>query len=126
MLVLIGSLGAVMATTGAAIFFTGLALFDLETARTMTFTALVAKEYLVVAVLRAHEGASFRSNRWLLLAVAVSLSLQVALLYTPLGTLFGAVPLGIEEWAVIAAGLLVAAPTALIIGRLVRRRFGPL
>jgi P-type Ca2+ transporter type 2C len=126
MLTLVATLGALLALVSAGIFFAGLALFDLDTARTMTFTALVAKEYLVVLVLRRHERAPFLANRWLLVAIGVSLSLQLLLLYTPLGTPFAAVPLGLAEWGVIAVGLLVATPAAFGIGRAVRAWRGAL
>jgi Ca2+-transporting ATPase len=126
MLALAGGVGVVLSVTTLGVFFIGLSLFDLQTAQTMTFTALVAKEYLAVVVIRRYEGASLLANRWLLVAVAVSLSLQVALLYTPIGTLFGTVPLDPVAWAVIGGALMVALPVALVVTGLVRRRYGPL
>jgi Ca2+-transporting ATPase len=126
MVVLVATLGVLFACTALGVFAAGLALFDLETARTMTFTALVAKEYVAVAVLRVHERASLASNRWLLVAVAASLGLQLVLVYSPLGALFDAVPLGPAAWGVIGVALLVAIPISLGIGRVVRERLGPL
>jgi Ca2+-transporting ATPase len=126
MIVLVVTLGVVFAILAAGVFATGLALFDLDTARTMTFTALVAKEYVIVAVLRVHERAALTSNRWLLVAVAVSLALQLLLIYSPLGALFDAVPLGMAAWGVIGIALLVAIPLGLGVGQLVRDRLGPL
>ena len=126
MAALVGSIGLVIAVIVSATFFIGLAAFDLATAQTMTFTALVAQEYLRLAVIRVHEGLPLLANRWLVLAVGLSLALQVALIYTPLGDLFGVVPLGMLSWAVIVAGLLVAFPVALGLTRLVRRTYGPL
>jgi Ca2+-transporting ATPase len=126
MVVLVATLGVLFALVATGIFAAGLALFDLDTARTMTFTALVAKEYVAVAVLRVHEGAPVASNRWLLVAVAMSLGLQLLLVYSPLGALFDAVPLGLPAWGVIGVALLVAIPISLAVGRLVRDRLGPL
>jgi Ca2+-transporting ATPase len=126
MFALVVAVGALIAAIVLATFFIGLALFDLETARTMTFSALVAQEYLRLVVIRLHEHAPLLANRWLVLAVTASLAVQVLLLYTPLGGLFGAVPLGPGAWVVIAGGLVVGLPAALGLTMLVRRRFGPL
>jgi Ca2+-transporting ATPase len=58
--------------------------------------------------------------------VAVSLALQLLLIYSPLGALFDAVPLGMAAWGVIGIALLVAIPVGLGVGQLVRDRLGPL
>ena len=126
MLVLVAVLGVLLALIGVGVFFTGLILFDVDTARTMTFAALVAKEYLVVAVLRVHERAPLLANRWLLVAVGVSLLLQLVIIYSPVNALFDAVPLDPAAWAVIATGLLIAVPMGVGVGVLVRNRLGPL
>jgi len=126
MLALVGGVGALIAAIVLTTFFVGNALYGIETARTMTFTALVIQEYLRLVVIRLHEHAPLLANRWLLLAVAVSLGLQLLLVYSPLGGLFGAVPLGLGAWGIIAAGLAVGLPAALGITALVRRWFGPL
>ncbi len=126
MLALVGGVGAVIATIVLATFFIGLALFDLPTAQTLTFTALVVQEYLRLAVIRVHEGAPLFTNRWLVVAVLASLALQLVLLYTPLRELFGVVPLGAAAWGLIIAGAVIGFPAALLVTRLVRRRLGPL
>jgi Ca2+-transporting ATPase len=126
MLALVAAVGVLIAAIVLATFALGLALYDLETARTMTFTALVTQEYLRLVVIRLHERAPLLANRWLLIAVGVSLALQLVLLYSPIGGLFGAVPLDLQAWAVIAAGLVVGLPAALGLTALVRRWFGPL
>ncbi len=126
MLSLVTGVGIVISAIVLATFAIGLWLFDLQTARTMTFTALVAQEYLRLVVIRVHEHAPLFSNPWLVLSVGVSLALQFVLLYSPLGGLFDAVPLGPASWAVIAGGLLLGFPAALGVTRLVRHRFGPL
>jgi Ca2+-transporting ATPase len=126
MLALVVGVGLLISAIVLGTFAIGLALFDLETARTMTFTALVTQEYLRLVVIRLHEHASILANRWLVVAVAVSLALQLVLLYSPLGGLFDAVALGPGSWAVIGAGVIVGLPAALGVTRLVRTRFGPL
>ncbi len=126
MLALVTGVGLVISAIVLATFAVGLWLFDLETARTMTFTALVAQEYLRLVVIRVHEHSPLFSNPWLVLSVGVSLALQLVLLYSPLGGLFDAVPLGLASWAVIAGGVLLGFPAALGMTRLVRHRFGAL
>jgi P-type Ca2+ transporter type 2C len=126
MLALVTSVGAIIAAIVLGTFAIGLAAFDMETARTMTFTALVVQEYLRLLVIRVHEGSPLLANRWLVVAVLVSLALQLALIYSPLGGLFGTVPLPATAWAVIVAGIGVGFPAALGATRLVRQRFGAL
>ena len=120
----VGAVSLVIAAVVLASFLLGLALFDLPTARTIAFTALVAQEFLRIAVIHRAEGTPQLANRWLVAAVAVSLLLQAVLLYTPLGGLFDAVPLGPLAWAIIAAGLVVGFAGALAVSRLVRRWAG--
>ncbi len=110
MLSLVAGVGVVVSVIVLATFGIGLALFDLQTARTMTFTALVLQEYLRLVVIRVHEHSPLFANPWLVLAVLVSLGLQLVLIYTPLGTLFDAVPLGLLSWGVILAGLAARLP----------------
>lgn len=126
MLALVAGVGILIAAIVLGTFAAGLALYNLETARTMTFTALVVQEYLRLVVIRLHEHAPLLANRWLLVAVGISLALQLILIYTPIGGLFGAVPLGLGPWTIIAAGLAIGLPAALGITTLARRRFGPL
>jgi Ca2+-transporting ATPase len=126
MLALVGSIGALIAAIVLATFFIGLELYGIAAARTMAFTALVAQEYLRLVVIRVHEGLPLLANRWLVVAVAVSLGLQAVLLSTPIGGLFDAVPLEPAAWAVIGAGLVVGFPAALGVTHLVRRAFGPM
>ncbi len=126
MLSLVAGVGVLIAAIVLGTFAIGLALFDLETARTMTFTALVLQEYLRLAVIRVHERSPFLANPWLVLAVVVSLALQLVLIYSPLGSLFDAVPLGLGSWGIILAGVAVGFPAALGVTRIVRQRVGPL
>jgi Ca2+-transporting ATPase len=120
----VGAVSLVIAAVVLGSFLLGLALFDLQTARTIAFTSLVAQEFLRIAVIHRAEGTSQLANRWLVAAVAVSLSLQLVLLYSPLGELFGAVALGPLAWAIIAAGLVVGFAGALGVTRLVGRWAG--
>lgn len=74
-------------------------------AYTVLFTSFVVLEMLTVYIVRWKHGTALQSNLWLHLAVAASLALQLVLLYTPLNSLFGIVPLSLEEWAGIAAAM---------------------
>ncbi|MYF65502.1 MAG: cation-transporting P-type ATPase, partial [Chloroflexi bacterium] len=127
MAALVGSVGVVMTIILIAAFFVGLRLWDLETARTMTFTGFVVQEYLRLLVIRIQEGMPICTNRWLWASVSVSLLMQAVILYTPIGSAaFGTVPLGLEQWGILLAGLLVGFAATTVTGKLVVRRFGPL
>ncbi len=67
---------------------------------TLVFSGLVAYEILRIMMVR--KGEKFFSNKMLLLAVGFSLLLQLLIIYTPLNTLFGVVPLTLLDWGYIA------------------------
>jgi Ca2+-transporting ATPase len=77
---------------------------------TMVFTAFVALEFEKLYVIRWLRETPTFSNPWLALSVAGSLLLQLAVLYTPLGEYFGTVSLGLTDWGLIAAVLVIALP----------------
>ncbi len=97
-----------MSATAAicAVYAYMLSLGDTAKAQTVLFTMLVLLEMLVVYVVRWIYKSDLLSNMWLHLAVASSILLQLLIIYTPLNSLFGIVPLGIAEAEVIGAGLL--------------------
>ena len=87
----------------------------IEKARTIAFTIFVLFELFFVFNCRS-ENKTFAelpllSNKSLLLAVAVSFALQLAVIYTPLSAFFKTTPLGLADWAIAitlsALGLLV-------------------
>jgi len=87
---------------------------SIETARTMAVNAVVAAEmfYLlnsrhIFASVISKEG--LLGNRYVLVAIAVCLPLQVAYTHVPLmQAVFGSTALSVDEWLkVIAAGLFV-------------------
>ena len=127
MAALVGSIGIIKAAILLGTFFTGLWLWDLDIARTMTFTGFVVQEYLRLLVIRIQEGMPPLTNKWLWAAVTVSLILQIVIVYTPIGeAAFDTTALGLEQWGILAAGLGVGFIMAIIIGKLVVKRFGPL
>ena len=86
---------------------------SIEEARTVTFCTIVAFEWFRAFNARSDEYTIFRlglfSNRWLLMAIAIAIALQVFAIYAPfMQVAFRTVPLTIEKWgiALLAAGSL--------------------
>jgi Ca2+-transporting ATPase len=71
-------------------------------AQTMVFTVIVILELVRLYVVRKESNIPTFSNVWLLIAILASLGLQLVAVYTPLGTLFGTVKLGLNDWAYIS------------------------
>ena len=127
MAALVGSIGVIKALILLGTFFIGLQLWDHETARTMTFTGFVVQEYLRLVVIRVQEGMPICTNKWLRAAVSFSLFMQTIIVYTPIGSAaFDTMALGPEQWGILLAGLVVGFAVAIVTGKLVVRRFGPL
>lgn len=81
-----------------------------ELARTMIFTGFVVMEIVRIQAIRHRYGLSFLSNRWLVLAVLVAVTLQLLVLYTPTGQLlFNVEPLGLIHWVQIGIAVTVFA-----------------
>ena len=81
--------------------------FGVELARTTAFTAMVIFEKMSVFAFRSLRLTSWRigwfSNPFLLGALAITLGAQVAAIYwAPLQTMLRTVPIGLEEWKLIA------------------------
>jgi Ca2+-transporting ATPase len=96
----IASIAVIMTVTGLALFFYGLERFtDLVRAQTILFTFLVAVEVVRIQVIRSRYELSLVSNPWLIGAIAVTLLLQMVVLYTPLSDWFAVRPPSIEQWA---------------------------
>ncbi|MBX0297818.1 calcium-translocating P-type ATPase, PMCA-type [Haloarcula nitratireducens] len=99
MMASIAMIGGVMTVTGLALFFYGLlTVTDLIRAQTVLFTFLVVVEVVRIQVIRSRYGLSLLSNRWLIGAIAMTLLLQLLVLYTPLNEFFAVQPPSIEEW----------------------------
>lgn len=82
------------------IFWAGLQLGDVTYARTMLFTSIVLHAFTRVMVVRQLDALSIWSNKALLWSYAAAVGLQLIALYTPLGQVFGIVPLDWRAWAV--------------------------
>ncbi|MFO7927110.1 MAG: calcium-translocating P-type ATPase, PMCA-type [Halobacteriota archaeon] len=90
-------------------------------AMTMVFTGFVFLEFEKLYVIRWLRETPTLSNPWLVVAVAGSIGLQFAVLYTPLNRYFGTVPLDPTDWGIIAVVLVVCLPVYLAIAALIRR-----
>jgi Ca2+-transporting ATPase len=123
MLGLIGGTGAVTTAVMLAVLFFALAGSAQMTdyAMTMVFTGFVLLEFGKLYVIRWLRETPALSNRWLAGAVGLSLTLQLAVLYTPLSTYFGTVPLGLADWGLLTGVLLVCLPAYLAVAVGVRR-----
>ncbi len=100
---------------------------NLQAAQTVAFATLVCSELLRAYTSRSEYYSVFSigpfSNKWMLIATAVSLSVLLAIMYIPfLQGVFGTVPLGIEDWARIAPFFFVAPITAEGVKFFLRRR----
>ena len=123
MLGLIAGTGAV--TTGVML---GLLFLTLDGAAavtpyamTMVFTGFVFLEFEKLYVIRWLRETPTLSNPWLAASVAVSIALQLAVLYTPLRRYFGTVPLGLADWGILAAVLAICLPPYFAVATVVRR-----
>ena len=127
MLGLIGGAGTVLTVAMLGLMFytpNGAAAIT-PYAMTMAFTGPVALEFEKLYVIRWLRETPTLSNRWLALAVGVSLLLQLAILYTPLNQYFGTVPLGLADWIVIGSVLAVALPGYFVVDTVIRQWLPP-
>ncbi len=90
------------------LFYWGMIKYDLleetifiKKIQTIVFTALIVMELIRVYTIRLEYKLGLFSNKYLLLAVFTSFTLQLAVIYTPLSTFFGTLPLSLIDWTVI-------------------------
>ena len=113
-------MGVTMGIIALLLFYEANPLENLVKAQTIAFTCLVVFELVRVQIIRNKEKLSILSNKYLILALAISLLLQFIVLYTPLAEYFRVVPLGIDEWIRILAGLVVFYILSLIFGAVIK------
>jgi Ca2+-transporting ATPase len=97
--ILIGGILAFL--TEFIVFFLGYNnSISIEKVRTLVLTTAIMFELFFIYTCRTHKpvGKEIFSNKWLNLAVLVSLTLHLILLYTPLAGLFGVVSLTLMDW----------------------------
>lgn len=97
------------------LFFLSLKLWGLQVAQTMVFTAFVLSEMVRIAVIRQHEKLKFWSNKWLILAICVSLMLQLLVVYSSIGKYFGVIALTLNQMLIVFWGVLFGGILAMLI-----------
>jgi len=116
------TIGVTVTAAGLVLFFESLRTFEsLVRAQTILFTFFVVAEMGIIQVIRRRFGASLLSNPWLIAAVAASLLLQLAVLYTPLAGLFDVFPLAIADWERIGLAVTVVLAVNALLSRLYDR-----
>lgn len=80
---------------------------DMALARTVAFTELVLIELIEIWPIRKIFGQPIKRNNWLRLAVVSSILLQFVVIYSPLNSFFGLVPLGFYAWMVVIAAVII-------------------
>ncbi len=113
-------MGVAISIIALLLFYEANPLENLVKAQTIAFTCLVVFELVRVQIIRNKEKLTILSNKYLLLALAISLLLQLMVLYTPAAEYFRVVPLGVSEWARILAGLVAFYILSLIFGAVVK------
>ncbi len=103
-------LGGVLAFLISFIAFSwyGISLDNMAKARTMAVTSSIIFEMFFVFNCKS-KGSVFKSsiNKYLIYAVLISVGLHLTALYTPFGSLFSFVALGIYDWLIIVSLSLV-------------------
>ncbi len=89
---------------------------------TMVFTGFVVFEFVKLYVVRWTTATPTVSNPWLAGAVGVSLCLQLTVLYTPLRSYFGTVPLTTADWGLLGVVVLIGTPLLVLVGWASRRQ----
>lgn len=107
--------GLYAAAVSLAVFYLFLEQGE-DLARTMAFTTLVVCQEVVVFAFRSDVRSAFslgfKSNIWLVVAVAGMLTLQVLALYwPPLSTVLGTIPLNLEQLGIVG---LLALPVIVV------------
>lgn len=118
--------GSIAALSGVLLFFYYYEKGNLDHARTVVFTGSVVFQLMLVFSTRyenRHYFTNFLSNKYLLLGVASSLLLQLAVIYHPaLQEVFETTTLTAEDWKIIlsasAAGIIVVEIWKLCISKL--------
>jgi len=118
-LIIILAFGLIYAAIGLPLFFHGLSVSDdLVVAQTLLFTFIVIGEIIQAQILRWPYGLSLFSNTWLVGALASSLVLHLAVLYTPVNTFFGVTAMTATHWLwmAVAIGAFVVLGAGLVLG----------
>jgi Ca2+-transporting ATPase len=70
-----------------------------QAAQGAAFTSLVIFELVSIYLIRSGYRISFFSNKWLMISIAITLALQLMIIYVPFfNTIFGIRPLTLDNW----------------------------
>ncbi|MBW2992250.1 calcium-translocating P-type ATPase, SERCA-type [Candidatus Woesearchaeota archaeon] len=115
-------IGVLICAGTLGMFWYGLKTYDETTARTIAFSTIVVLELVRLYMIRANYNLGPFSNKWLVLAVASSILLQVLVVYTPLNTMvFKTVPLKAIEWLYMALVAIVLLGLGMLVNKLIIR-----
>jgi len=113
------TIGLIM-MTGTLFMFNIYSEFGIRYAQTIAFTTLVMFQLFNVFNLRSKDLSIFRQNpfdnKWLILAILLSIGLQLAVIYTPLNEFFRTVALTGMDWIFI----LIVSSSVLVFGEVVK------
>ena len=94
-------------------------------AQTIAFTSLVVFEVVRLTMIRRQFKIKVFSNKWLWVAISISILLQLVVLYTPLNKFFDAVALDLIDWVVIisvAIGMYIVGFVVDLIRKKIKKR----
>lgn len=100
-------LGIGLSLTTLILFSFSHFLPNMAKARTVAFTELVLIELVEIWPIRKIFGEPIKRNNWLRLAVVSSILLQFVVIYSPVNSFFGLVPLGFDAWLVVLSAVLI-------------------
>ncbi len=103
---LIFGIGIKKAALLITVYLVSIAVFPMY-ANTILFTSVVLYEFNRIFVIRMTEKLRLFCNKWLNLSIALSVALQLILLYSPFGSLFHVYPLLPVHWIFIIAILVI-------------------
>ncbi|RMD45868.1 cation-translocating P-type ATPase [Candidatus Pacearchaeota archaeon] len=104
-------------------FLVTLHFYNDAVARTTVFTGIILYEFVRIGVIRSSENLGWFSNKLLLSALLISIVFQAIVVYTPLRTLFRAVPLGTGPLAILGVGVITGYASAIFITRTINTWF---
>jgi P-type Ca2+ transporter type 2C len=82
------------------------------------FTAMVIYELLHLLDIRSQYKLGWLSNKWLIISIGFSLTLQLIVLYVPaIAKYFEAVPIGLNQWIVIGIGAVILSIIMRVLGK---------
>ncbi|MBU1996745.1 MAG: cation-transporting P-type ATPase, partial [Candidatus Omnitrophica bacterium] len=111
------------------LFFWSYSKYGLNKAQTYVFTTLILYQMFNVFNCRNFKESIFHSrknsNKYLIGSVALSVAMQLCIIYFPLGNkLFGTIPLSIIDWIIILSVAVTIIPYIELIKLLKRKRIG--